>query len=385
MNNYDFKIYGAGPIGSYCAAKLAKQGYKVKLVDKAQFPRDKLCGGGLTLKSTMRIKALHTGFDQDGIVDYVENFEIMNPSSHATIPFKWIPKWLGIVKRNIFDQWMLNKAIESGVEFSNESHDSIKSFLADEAKFVIGADGATSTIGQICHGQFKNDDTVVATEAYVFNKDGNKFASVITNPTHDPYNAGYSWLFARGERIGIGTAVYRSYDYQLNNFRVMISNISKNEYGHEVDLKLYRNWIIPLYRERNANYGQYLACIGDALGVADAFFAEGLAAGFISADVLIDSFKHHGDFSYLTFDIQHSEYFSQMKYIKFLQEQSNADYQLAWKLLSQPGVVEGFMKMLNWQQTPKQLVRWVQFNYPRLAIKLAYKAWQNRDNDKPVN
>jgi len=50
-NSYDVVIIGAGPAGSTAAYILAANGFKVLIVDKSAFPRDKLCGGLLTFKS----------------------------------------------------------------------------------------------------------------------------------------------------------------------------------------------------------------------------------------------------------------------------------------------------------------------------------------------
>ena len=45
--NYDVAVIGAGVAGSVCAALLGRNGYRVLLVDKATFPRTKICGEGL--------------------------------------------------------------------------------------------------------------------------------------------------------------------------------------------------------------------------------------------------------------------------------------------------------------------------------------------------
>lgn len=49
--NYDAVIIGAGPAGSHLGFLLARAGVKVAIVDRAVFPRDKLCGGLLTQKT----------------------------------------------------------------------------------------------------------------------------------------------------------------------------------------------------------------------------------------------------------------------------------------------------------------------------------------------
>src|ERR1700757_250084 len=55
MKTWDAIIVGAGPAGCAAAYDLAAAGHEVLLLDKAEFPRQKACAGGLTLKA---IKAL---------------------------------------------------------------------------------------------------------------------------------------------------------------------------------------------------------------------------------------------------------------------------------------------------------------------------------------
>ena len=48
MQRFDVLVVGAGPAGSATAIHLARAGKSVLLADRARFPRDKPCGGGLT-------------------------------------------------------------------------------------------------------------------------------------------------------------------------------------------------------------------------------------------------------------------------------------------------------------------------------------------------
>ena len=52
MKFYDAVISGAGPAGCSAALFLARKGYRVLLFDKARFPREKICGDGVTAAAT---------------------------------------------------------------------------------------------------------------------------------------------------------------------------------------------------------------------------------------------------------------------------------------------------------------------------------------------
>src|SRR3954449_12821410 len=55
MERFDVLVVGGGPAGSTTAYRLADAGVRVLLVDKATFPRDKPCGGGLTMHAVRQL------------------------------------------------------------------------------------------------------------------------------------------------------------------------------------------------------------------------------------------------------------------------------------------------------------------------------------------
>ncbi len=52
---YDVIIAGAGPAGSVLAYLLTQRGLSVRLIERAQLPRNKTCGGGLTFKAIQNL------------------------------------------------------------------------------------------------------------------------------------------------------------------------------------------------------------------------------------------------------------------------------------------------------------------------------------------
>jgi len=64
----DVVIVGAGPAGSAAAITLARAGRSVMLIDKADFPRDKCCGDGLTTLALRELEPL--GFQPSMVADF---------------------------------------------------------------------------------------------------------------------------------------------------------------------------------------------------------------------------------------------------------------------------------------------------------------------------
>ena len=149
---WDVIVVGAGPAGSIAARGLAKRGASVLLVDKARFPRAKVCGCCLNLQ------AMGTLADA-GLADLVQrcgasplaslNLAVAGLQARVSLP--------GVaLSRETFDAALVEKAIEAGVEFLPEAHAHLGSvqetlrgvFLRNDGqqalaggRVVLGADG----------------------------------------------------------------------------------------------------------------------------------------------------------------------------------------------------------------------------------------------------
>ena len=156
-SRFDVIVIGAGPAGSTAAYLLSINGFKVLIIDKTTFPRDKLCGGLLTHKS---IKLLEDIFSTS--VDFLISRQVVTYRSFSykvgcssgafvkgqlNYPFHF-------VQRKTYDQYWLKKAREAGAEFKAGekvvSLDPARKQVTTETglrfvgNYIFGADGALS-------------------------------------------------------------------------------------------------------------------------------------------------------------------------------------------------------------------------------------------------
>jgi len=163
MKNVNVLIIGAGPAGSVCGYLLRKAGVDCLLVDCATFPRDKVCGGGLTPKAwhllDELIPELHYDFQ---IVSRIR--ASINGKSCIDLAIDDERRTVRVVRRRDFDNLLLQSYIEAGGKFQHatfadfaENPDGsadypiVVTFRSGEqvaCRYLVGADGATSQVRQ---------------------------------------------------------------------------------------------------------------------------------------------------------------------------------------------------------------------------------------------
>ncbi|HEX3152532.1 MAG TPA: FAD-dependent monooxygenase [Gemmataceae bacterium] len=111
---WDVIVVGAGPAGSMSAREVARRGARVLLVDRATFPRFKVCGGCLNPRSLQVLQRIGLGHvvKNLGAVP-LTRFTLASHSQHARLPLP-----LGAaVSREAFDSTLIREAIKTGVAF----------------------------------------------------------------------------------------------------------------------------------------------------------------------------------------------------------------------------------------------------------------------------
>lgn len=163
MELFDVAVVGAGPAGSSCAAFCAAAGLRTVIIEREKFPREKVCGDCLNpacwpvlrrLDVFERVRAL-----QHGQLDRVEFLAIGGGKAVVHLPRG--DEGEIAIKRSLFDDALLKRARELGVEIREESTVTALNKTAAQnwkidivhqtllARFLIGADGRNSTIARL--------------------------------------------------------------------------------------------------------------------------------------------------------------------------------------------------------------------------------------------
>jgi flavin-dependent dehydrogenase len=117
--DYDVIVIGAGPAGSMVAYNCAKAGLQTLLIDKAKFPREKPCGGAVSVRSLKALKLAGIRIPSSLIEQKIFGLRFMGPEMkpfeyHSRHPIAYT------VKRELFDHFLTQCAVKAGAQFQME-------------------------------------------------------------------------------------------------------------------------------------------------------------------------------------------------------------------------------------------------------------------------
>ncbi len=269
MERFDVAVIGAGPAGSVTAIHLARGGARVLLVDKATFPRDKPCGGGLTLRAVRQLPV-----DPTPVVEHEVNRMTLRLGWHHRFDrtAKRGPLVL-MTQRRRLDAYLAEQAVAAGAEF----RDGVKMSIGElDAEVIVGADGANGTTaktlglgGPITHG-VAFEGNAPFDERYR----GLAFIELGTIP------GGYGWVFPKGDHVNFGVGGWEAEGPKL---REHLAELCRR---HDVDvdsLENVRGHRLPLRRGGFVPARGKALLVGDAAGLVDPLTGDGMYEAFVSA------------------------------------------------------------------------------------------------------
>ncbi|MCA9395341.1 MAG: FAD-dependent monooxygenase [Candidatus Omnitrophica bacterium] len=165
MTHYDALVIGAGPAGIAAAIELSLAGWEVLLIDKAGFPRGKVCGGfvGPENKAILAEYGLLDALERRG-AKYVTHLQISaanNISVRVPIYFNGRPDYGLGISRSAMDELLLAKALDIGVNFEGGITAQHMVHRGGHSTFtLVGRDGRAPAEASATHVIYANGGAV---------------------------------------------------------------------------------------------------------------------------------------------------------------------------------------------------------------------------------
>lgn len=164
MECFDVAIVGGGPAGSTCAAFCTRVGLRALVLERENFPREKVCGDCLNPSCWLVLERLGLAYRVRDLshsnLDSVEFIAIRGRNVIVDLPSGNDSELS--VKRSLFDDLLLKRARELGAQIREET--TVTALAHDEnwkietaggenfsARIVVGADGRNSTVARLCN------------------------------------------------------------------------------------------------------------------------------------------------------------------------------------------------------------------------------------------
>lgn len=314
MSDYDVIIVGGGPAGSTTARRAAQAGLSVVVVDKAKFPRNKPCAGGIRHFVTEILD-----FDtKEALHRRISGLTLFSPSG---IRVDCVPEDRSkpgyTVMREGFDDLLLKKAIEAGAETKQETpivkvdqqRERVVATTSENetisAKFIVGADGINSVVakelGFYQGWEGKTAGVAIEMEAEV---GARKVREICGEPSG--YDAelllmwfgdlpnGYIWCFPKKSVLSLGAWCRQDISHDIRGtFNKWFAKF-KEQYSIDPEIVSDSSARFPIVPAKEIVKGRAIL-VGDAAGLVDAFTGEGIPhaihSGIVAASVLKEAVK----------------------------------------------------------------------------------------------
>jgi menaquinone-9 beta-reductase len=309
----DVIVVGAGPAGSAVSYYLATAGLDVVLLEKSHFPREKVCGDGLTPRAVKALTAMGVPLpENDG---WLRNKGLRIIGGGGRIELDWpelssYPGYGLVRARTDFDQILARHAEKAGARLLEGT--AVTGPLLDDrtgyitgvttkegrqfsGRLVVAADGNSSRLS-VAMGLHKREDRPL----------GVAVRSYYTSPRHDDdyleawldlwdgtsLLPGYGWVFGMGDgtsNVGVGllntSSGFGDIDYRDLLRRWLATMPAEWGFVEENRTQPIRGAALPMAFNRTPHYTRGLVLVGDAGGMVNPFNGEGIAYALESAEI----------------------------------------------------------------------------------------------------
>jgi geranylgeranyl reductase family protein len=322
VRDADVVVVGAGPAGSATAYHLARNGLDVALLEKTAFPREKVCGDGLTPRAVKSLAAM--GIDTSEAAGWLHNkgLRIIGGGMRLEIPWPELSSFpsYGLVRpRSDFDDLLARQAVKAGAVLHERTNvtgpvlddrtgritgvttSGENGAITYRAPLVVAADGNSSRLS-LAMGLHKRDDRPMGVAVRTY----------YTSPRHDDdwleswlelwdrdersgrerLLPGYGWIFGVGDgtsNVGLGilntSTAWGQVDYKDLLKRWLDQTPEEWGFREENRTQPVRGAALPMGFNRQPHYTRGVLLVGDSGGMVNPFNGEGIAYAMESGEI----------------------------------------------------------------------------------------------------
>jgi geranylgeranyl reductase family protein len=315
----DVIVVGAGPSGATTAFYLAQSGLDVLLLDKSRFPREKVCGDGLTPRAVKTLVGMGISVsEQDGWVRN-KGLRVIGAGKRLELPWPELATYpgYGLVRTRLdLDETLARRAQQAGARLlegvtvtgpvRDERTGRMTGVAAKDTdggedrtyrgRVVVAADGNSSRLS-VAMGLRKRDDrplgVAVRTYYRTHRHDDDYLESWLDLWDGDRLLPGYGWIFGMGDgtsNVGLGllntSAAFGHTDYHALLRKWLEGMPAEWGFTEENRTQPIRGAALPMGFNRTPHYYQGLLLVGDAGGMVNPFNGEGIAYAMESGEIL---------------------------------------------------------------------------------------------------
>jgi len=288
VERFDVLVVGAGPAGSATAIRLARGGASVLLVDRASFPRDKPCGGGLTGRALR-----HAPCDVTPVVEHVVDRMVLRLGYGRRFARGTEKPMILMTQRRRLDAFLAGQAVDAGAEFRDgtrveeiEATDDGVTAVVGGARvrvsYVVGADGANGVVAKTVG----LGDEIVRGVALEGNVPWGTLGPAPLERTAwvelGVVPGGYGWIFPKGDHANVGVGGWGDEGPRL---REHLARLARAHGLEPSDLEDVRGHRLPMRRLGSKAATGRVLLVGDAAGLVDPLSGDGIYEAFVSAEL----------------------------------------------------------------------------------------------------